>query len=85
MHKWLERLTHTNIHISWAEKIPQGFDRAICVRQTGHKENTHAHEHTCAHTEGMTALRLSVTWLQSHGHGITADKGSPSHWSFYYC
>lgn len=45
MHKWLERLTHTNIHISRAEKIPQGLDRAICVRPTEHKENTRTHTH----------------------------------------
>lgn len=30
MHKWLEHLTHTNIHISPEEDIPQGWDGAIC-------------------------------------------------------
>lgn len=36
MHKWLEHLTHTNIHISPEEEIPQGWDRAICVWKTEH-------------------------------------------------
>lgn len=68
MHKWLERLTHTNIHISWAEKIPQGFDRAICVRQTEHKENTrtlvHAHTHTHWGDDSIEVkcYLSSVTW-----------------------
>lgn len=46
MHKWLEHLTHTNIHISLEEKIPQGWDGAICVRQTEHKENRPQSERT---------------------------------------
>lgn len=43
MHKWVEHLTHTNIHISQEEEIPQGWDRAICVWKTEHsiqKENS---------------------------------------------
>lgn len=40
MHKWLQRLTHTNIHISTEEDIPQGRDGAICVMQSEHKENS---------------------------------------------
>lgn len=43
MHKWVEHLTHTNIHISPEEGIPQGWDGAICVEnKTQHsKENKH--------------------------------------------
>lgn len=44
MHKWLEHLTHTNIHISPEEKNPQGWDRAICLGQTEHKENRPQHK-----------------------------------------
>lgn len=36
MHKWVEHLTHTNIHISPEEEIPQGWDRAIWVDKTEH-------------------------------------------------
>lgn len=40
-HKWLQRLTHTNIHIS--TDIPQGRDEAICVMQRERKENSTKH------------------------------------------
>lgn len=43
LHKWVERLTHTNIHISPEEEIPQGWDGAICVWQREHKENRAQH------------------------------------------
>lgn len=60
IHKWLERLTHTNIHISPEEEIPQGWDRAICVWQTEHRENRPQHKKNPF--KGRTMLQLPRGW-----------------------
>lgn len=65
MHKWLEHLTHTNIHISLEEKIPQGWDGAICVRKTEHKEKQTT-EH--ARTQKSVQMQKNVLTIQ----GMTA-------------
>lgn len=62
MHNWLEHLTHTNIHISPVEEIPQGWDRAMCVWKTDHSTKK------LVPTKGMTTFRWSITWFKSDIH-----------------
>lgn len=60
MRKWLQHLTHTNIHISPEEEIPQGWDRAMCVWKTEHMENTPQHKNSPF--KGRTMWQLPRGW-----------------------
>lgn len=62
MHKWLEHLTHTNIHISPEEEIPQGWDRAICVRKTEHSIQTETDHITGIASKPQNVLQLPQGW-----------------------
>lgn len=95
MHKWLEHLTHTNIHISLEEKIPQGWDGAICVRQTEHKENRPQSAHTHKNLfKCKKMLKLSRGWQHLGDASLDLSQTitfkliwEPLHtrWSFSHC
>lgn len=73
MHKWVEHLTHTNIHISPEEEIPQGWDRAICEEnKTQHpKQNNHA----SAKVEGILQPNLKTFKIFIKSHFISLQMG----------
>lgn len=86
MHKWLEHLTHTNIHISPEEEIPQGWDRAICVWKTEHsiqRKTDHSTkisskaEEIFTTTTGRTTFRWNKTF-RIESHHIPLDVGTAS-------
>lgn len=79
-HKWLQRLTHTNIHISTEEDIPQGRDGAICVMQSEHKENrTKQISSKVENNKYMTTFRRSNASFNLDAH-IPLDMGT-ARWS----
>ena len=100
MHKWLEHLTHTNIHISPEEEIPQGWDRAICVwktehsiqRKTDHRTKIYLNDsrEDFKRTTRMTTFRQIITWFKwdvkywKLSYSLLMWKLSDTRWYFFH-